>query len=180
MFKKNNSQNITLQVISYFTLNGIIPNINDYDWYWGYNLGQCGNHNEAPLDATDIIMRGANSSIYIPSQEFYYTDSQNGYSGILYYETNNNDEHLGFYSPSYTSQNCISESEITFFTNGIIYIGENHQVPNKDIVSYYVLDLETMYADQQDYRMHYGEVKYGIRHFRTSSSSTLPNNSNNS
>lgn len=174
------SQNITIQVISYFTLNGIIPDVNDYDWYWGYNLGQCGTHNEAPLDATDIIMKGANASIYIPAPEFYYTDTQNGYSGILYSETNNNNEHLGFYVPSTTYQNCISESEITFFTNGIIYIGENHIISGKEIVCYNVEWLSTLYADQQNYRMHYGEVKYGIRHYRNSSSSTLPNNSNNS
>jgi hypothetical protein len=170
----------TSQVISYFTLNGIIPNVNDYDWYWGLGHGQWGTNIGSPLDAADIIMRGANASIYIPAPEFYYTDSQDGFSGILYYETNNNNEHLGFYVPSTTYQNCISESDITFFTNGIIYIGENHPVPNKEIVSYYVLDLETIHIDQQDYRMHFGEVKYGIRHYRNNSSSTLPNNSNNS
>jgi len=173
------SQNITLQVISYFTLNGIIPDVNDYDWYWGFELGQCGTHNESPLDATDIIMRGANASIYIPAPEFYYTDIQIGYSGYPYTILNNNNEPLGFYSPAYTYQNCISEEEISFFTSGLISIGESNIPNNLEICSYFVEPLATLWVDHPNYRFHSAKVTCGIHHYRTQSVESLPNNQNN-
>ncbi|MDX9891888.1 MAG: hypothetical protein RBS29_05285 [Bacteroidales bacterium] len=176
-----NSQNVTLQVISYFTLNGIIPNVNDYDWYWGMDRGQCGTLNERPLDAADIIMRGANSSINIPAPEFYYTDSQIGYSGIPYYETDSEGNHLGFLGSQYAGTNvhpCISEQEITFFTQGLILIGENHQIPNKEVVLY-ELHHDIITADNPYPILHYGNITFGNRHYRNSSTSELPNNQNN-
>lgn len=175
------SQNITIQVISYFTLNGIIPDVNDYDWYWGYNLGQCGTHNEAPLDATDIIMKGANASIYIPAPEFYYIDTQNGYIGHTYDEVNSQNEHLGFYA-STSNLNpgpCISESEITTFTENFIEIGSLNQISGKEIVHYFLMESFSVPEFGPYALFHYGYVTYGIRHYRTSASTELPNNPNN-
>ena len=172
------SQSISLQVISSFSLNGIIPNVNDYDWYWGMNLGQCVTHNGVPLDAADIIMRGSNASIQIPAPSFYYTDSQIGYDGFPYTQTNSNGQSLGFYSPSYPSQNCISEHDILFFTLGLISIGENFQPANLEILFYFVYDLSTLYADQQNYRFHRANITFGVRHYRLNSSESLPYNQN--
>lgn len=161
------SQNVTLQVISYFTLNGIIPNVNDYDLYWGMNKGQCGTQNEKPLDAADIIMRGANSSINIPAPEFYYTDSQNGFIGHTYDEVNSQNEHLGFYA-STSNLNpgpCISESEITTFTENFIEIGSLNQISGKEIVHYFLMESFSVPEFGPYALFHYGYVTYGIRHY---------------
>ena len=175
------SQNVTLLVISYFTLNGIIPNVNDYDWYWGLGSGQCGTNIGAPLDAADIIMKGANSSIFIPAPEFYYTDSQIGYSGFTYQEVNDQNEPLGYHE--YSNQTfpgpCISNEDISLFTQGFITIGEMHQIANKDVVLYFLMENFPVSYDQPYELSHYGSVKYGIRHYRASSSNELPNNLNN-
>jgi len=174
------SQNVTLQVISYFTLNGIIPNVNDYDWYWGLGNGQCGTNIGAPLDAADIIMRGANSSILIPAPEFYYTDSQIGYSGFTYQEVNTQNEPLGFfeYSNNTFPGPCISSGDISLFTQGFITIGEMHQIEDKDVVLYFL--MENFSLGSSPYLLsHFGTIRYGIRHYRNSSYSELPNNQNN-
>lgn len=175
------SQNITLQVISYFSLNGIIPNVNDFDWYWGMNLGQCGTNNGAPLDAADIIMRGANASIYIPAPEFYYTDSQIGFNGIPYYETDSEGNHLGFLGEQYagvSSNPCITEDEMLFFTHGYIQIGERYQPINKEVV-FYELHHDIIVLDNPYPILHFGKILFGNRHYRISSSKELPNNQNN-
>lgn len=175
------SQSISLQVISSFSLNGIIPNVNDYDWYWGMNLGQCGTNTGAPLDAADIIMRGANSSIYIPSSEFYYTDSQMGFNGHTYSVTNSQNQQLGF-EGYYTSGTgpCITESEILFFTQGLIYIAEQGLPIGKDICHYLSYDNMSLGTTSPYLICHYAEITYGIRHYRNGSAETLPNNQNNS
>lgn len=174
------SQNITLQVISYFSLNGIIPNVNDFDWYWGMNLGQCGTNNGAPLDAADIIMRGANASIYIPAPEFYYTDSQIGFSGHTYLQYNQQNQQLGFegYYSSGTGP-CITESEILFFTKGLIYIAEQNILEGKEIVNYWSIDEMALGLQSPYLICHSAKITYGIRHYRCTPIETLPNNPNN-
>lgn len=175
------SQNITLQVISSFSINGIISNVNDYDWYWGFNLGQCGTNIGAPLDAADIIMRGANNSIQIPAPEFYYTDSQMGFSGHTYTVTNSQNQQLGF-EGYYTSGTgpCLTQSEILFFKQGLIYIAEQDIPEGKEICYYYSYDEMALYIQSPYLICHYAEITYGIRHYRNGSAETLPNNQNNS
>lgn len=183
------SQNVTLQVISYFTLNGIIPDVNDHDWYWGLNSGQCETNIGAPLDAADIIMRGANHSIYIPSVEFYYTDSQFGFHGHTFEVVNSENEPLGFYAicENRIPGPCISENDILKYTLDYIQIGEIYQVPNKEIVYYFLMEsFPVGYSSSYPVNncnlnsiFHYGYIYYGIRHYRTTSSDVLPDNSNN-
>ncbi len=175
------SQNISLQVISSFSINGIISNVNDYDWYWGFNKGQCGTNIGAPLDAADIIMRGANSSIIIPAPEFYYTDSQFGFRGHTYWVTNSQNQQLGF-EGYYTSGTgpCLTQSEILFFKQGLIYIAEQDIPEGKEICHYYSYDNMSLGTTSPYLICHYAEITYGIRHYRNGPAETLPNNQNNS
>ncbi len=174
------SQNITLQVISSFSLNGIIPNVNDYDWYWGMNLGQCGTNSGAPLDAADIIMRGANHSILIPAPEFYYTNSQMGFNGHTYLVTNSQNQQLGF-EGYYTSGTgpCLTQSEILFFKQGLIYIAEQGIPEGKEICHYLNFDQMGMGMYSLYLICHYATITYGIRHYRNALVETLPYNNNN-
>lgn len=175
------SQNVTLQVISYFTLNGIIPDVNDNDWYWGLGRGQCETHIGAPLDAADIIMKGANHSINIPTSEFYFTDSKIGYMGMPHDEVDSEGNPLGFYEIYYGSNihPCISEAEIRFYTHGYIFIGESYTPTNKEVCNYYLRDDILVPSSYSHPILHYGWITYGVRHYRNASVSTLPNNPNN-
>ena len=179
------SQNISLQVISYYTLNGIIPNVNDYDWYWGWNKGQCGTNIGAPLDAADVIMRGANSSILIPSPECYYTDISIHDVFQTYLYQNNNNEPLGFfdYQVGTLNHECLDPEKITFFRNGLIEIG-NLFIPTGKVIAFYFSEDEYSAGLNSNWQntwsmFHTAKFNYGIRHLRNSSSIDLPNNPNN-
>ena len=179
------SQNISLQVISSFSLNGIIPNVNDYDWYWGMNLGQCVTHNGVPLDAADIIMRGANHSILIPAPECYYTDISIHDVFQTYLYQNNNNEPLGFfdYQVGTLNHECLDPEKIAFFRNGLIEIG-NLFIPTGKVIAFYFSEDEYSAGLNSSWQdtwsmFHTAKFNYGIRHLRNSSSIDLPNNPNN-
>lgn len=98
-----------------------------------------------------------------------------------YDEVNSQNEHLGFYA-STSNLNpgpCISESEITTFTENFIEIGSLNQISGKEIVHYFLMESFSTPNYSSYGLFHYGYITYGIRHYRSSSSTELPNNPNN-
>jgi hypothetical protein len=104
-----------------------------------------------------------------------------GFSGIPYYETDSEDNHLGFLGEQNAGVNthpCITEEEILFFTHGYILIGGRYQPITKQVVLYELHDDIIVYENPYPI-LHFGSILYGNRHYRNSSSDELPNNQNN-
>ncbi len=118
---------------------------NTYPWYWGWALGRCdGSGLGVGLDAADIITRGANQFIAVPSGYSYYTDVS--IKPSWYYElptsTNPYGQYMLFHDFQFGTliHSCMSPEEINYYIYSVLQIGNMFKPSGKSIINYLVFD----------------------------------------
>jgi len=171
--KETTDNTANFEVISDFGTDGTPGFGNNYPWYWGGELGRCdGSGLGVGLDAADIIAQLANSTISVPSGNSYYTDVET--IDVNPCDFTINGQCVPFYDfQEYTYiPKCLSPTDITFFENSIIYIGNQLMPARKSIISFHIHD-DTAFAlcgfDEHDcwYMGHFATIKYAVWHTST-------------
>ena len=166
---------VTLEVTSGFgTDDGCgLGLTNTYPWYWGWELGRCdGSGLGVGCDAADKIAQLANYEVPIPIGATYYTDVDYRNADGCDYTNDNGDCLLFADFQEYTLvHQCLSTTEITFYKNGLITVGNILKPSGKSVIRYSLIDLTAFPLcgtppEQHDcwYMVHYATIKYGIWH----------------
>jgi hypothetical protein len=138
---------------------------NDYPWYWGGGLGRCDNSGLGEgKDAADKIMEIANICLSVPSGNSYYDNvSYEEFEGCDYLY---NDECALFedYQEGTIIPACLSPSDISFYKNGLIYVGDLLKPQGKSTISYFLEDW-TAYPLYGCFMIHHAKVTYGVWHY---------------
>lgn len=175
--KESDGEIATIQLTSGFGINNSEGLGNNFPWYWGWELGRCdGSGLGVGKDAADIIKQLANFTIGVPIGNSYYTDVEMKYVYPCEFQ-NSNGQCLTFEDfQEYTlNHQCLSTTEINFYKNGLVQIGNLLKPVGKSVISYHLFD-DTAFglcgSDQHDcwYMGHFAEIKYAIWH----TSSTPP------
>lgn len=144
---------------------------NDYPWYWGWELGRC---DESGLgvgkDAADKIMQLANIYNGQPSGNSYYDNISTGISEGCDYTYNNECALFEDFQEETLVHRCLSTTDINFYKNGLIYVGNLLKPSGTDVISYFLEDY-TAFAlcGGVDcwYMVHHAEITYGIWHYNS-------------
>jgi len=154
--KESNDNSATFKVTSGFGTDGPTDYVNDYPWYWGWELGRCdGSGLGVGKDAADKIAQLAKYNISVPTGNSYYTDVVFEEVYGCYY-TNNNGDCLIFEDfQEYTlNHQCLSTTEISFYKNDLITVGNILKPTSSHSVLNYFLEDLTAYLlcgpDQHD------------------------------
>ena len=175
--KVSDGEIATIQLTSGFGINNSEGLGNNFPWYWGWELGRCdGSGLGVGKDGADIIKQLANFTIGVPIGNSYYTDVEMKYVYPCEFQ-NSNGQCLTFEDfQEYTlNHQCLSTTEINFYKNGLVQIGNLLKPVGKSVISYHLFD-DTAFglcgSDQHDcwYMGHFAEIKYAIWH----TSSTPP------
>jgi hypothetical protein len=145
---------------------------NSYPWYWGWELGRCdGSGLGVGYDAADKIAQLARYTIGLPVGNAYYTDVD--YREVFGCEYTNDEGECLIFEDSQEYDlihQCLSTTDITFYKNGLVTVG-NLEKPTSShsVLSYSLQDLTAFGlcgSDQHDcwYMIHYAVIKYGIWH----------------
>lgn len=161
----------TFKITSGFGTDRDIPTGNNYPWYWGWELGRCDNSGLGEgLDAADIIYQLANINIGIPSGNSYYDNVSYEEAEGCDYQYNNECALFEDFQEETLIHACLSTTDISFYKNGLIYVGNLLKPSGKSVLSYFLQDEtifdECGYPNPVDcWRMsHRAKIKYGIWH----------------
>lgn len=167
-----NDNTATFALTSGFGTNEEEQLVNNYSWYWGWELGRCdGSGLGVGLDGADIIMRKANHMVGVPPVNSYYTDVS--FATRWYWEVPSNTNPYGEYMLFHDFQagtlvhHCMSPEEIEYYKHRVIEIGNMNKPPEKSIISFLVEDATAYGGDMdQDWwdMCHYVQIKYAIWH----------------
>jgi len=146
---------------------------NDYPWYWGWELGRCDTVGlDEGKDAADKIMQLANIYNGVPSGNSYYDYVSTGISEGCEYMYNNECALFEDFQEYTLVHACLSTTDINFYKNGLIYVG-NLLKPSGTVVISYFLEDDTAYPlCGEDYHdcwsmVHRAEITYGIWHYNS-------------
>jgi hypothetical protein len=145
---------------------------NDYPWYWGWDLGRCDSAVGMGKDAADKIMELANYTIGVTSGNSYYDFVGFGESYGCEYLYNDECALFEDFQEYNLVHACLSTTDINFYKNGLIYVGNLLKPSGTVVISYFLEDL-TIFAlcgeDQHDCwsMTHHAIIEYGIWHYNS-------------
>jgi hypothetical protein len=146
---------------------------NDYPWYWGCELGRCDNTGlGVGKDAADKIMQLANIYNGVPSGNSYYDYVSTGISEGCEYMYNDECALFEDFQEYTLVPACLSTTDINFYKNGLIYVGNLLKPSGTVVISYFLEDYTAYALCGEDYHdcwhmVHHAEITYGIWHYNS-------------
>ena len=159
------------QITSGFGTSNGIGTGNDYPWYWGWELGRCdttglGEGN----DAADKIMELANDALGLTSGNSYYDYVGSAEIYGCEYEYNGECALFEDFQEETLVHACLSTTDINFYKNGLIYVGNLLKPTGTVVIAYYLWD-DTAFGLCEGvdcwYMKHDAKIDYGIWHYNS-------------
>lgn len=161
------------QISSGFGTSNGIGTGNDYPWYWGWELGRCDTTGLGEgKDAADKIMELANDALGLTGGNSYYDYVSTGISEGCEYTYNNECALFEDFQEYTLVHACLSTTDINFYKNGLIYVGNLLKPSGTVVISYFLEDYTAFPLCGEDYRdcwlmIHHAEITYGIWHYNS-------------
>lgn len=161
------------QITSGFGTSNGIGTGNDYPWYWGWELGRCDTTGLGEgKDAADKIMELANDALGLTGGNSYYDYVSTGISEGCEYTYNNECALFEDFQEYTLVHACLSTTDINFYKNGLIYVGNLLKPSGTVVISYFLEDYTAFPLCGEDYHdcwlmIHHAEITYGIWHYNS-------------
>jgi hypothetical protein len=161
----------TFKISSGFGTSNGMGSGNDYPWYWGMNLGRCDESGLGePYDAADKIMQLANQYNGVPSGNSYYDYVSSADVYGCDYEYNGECTLFEDFQEETLIHACLSTTDITFYKNGLMYVGNLLKPTGTSVIAYTLWDdFAAGICEGVDcwYMKHDAIIDYGIWHYNS-------------